>query len=242
MLLIEVDGPMYVQGWVKVSLLDFPKEPCSTVFISGCNLRCPYCHNSMLVTVDKSLAQTKWKEVLAWIKSNRKLINAVCITGGEPTLRKDLYLMIHLAKELGIKVKLDTNGTQPYIIEKLIRLKMVDFVAMDIKAPLSKYEKVCRASVDLDSIKRSVEVIRSLAPEYEFRTTYHPDLLSVEDFLEICKWLDRSSNYVLQRCRIGENLDPSFNKMPVYYSLGEIIKLLRNHFQHFTLRGFSEFA
>lgn len=230
-----------VQGWIRVSLLDYPDHLCSTLFIAGCNFRCPYCHNKDLINKNGSLEQIAWGEIVEWLDANRRMIDGVCFTGGEPTLCADLESMIDDIKRLNLKVKLDTNGTNPQMLKRLLGLKLLDFVAMDIKAPLRKYSMVCRTNVDLQNIKESVEIIKSSAPRYEFRTTFHPSLLSIEDFYQICEWLRGAPTYVIQNCRTGDNLDPFFSRLSPasYEDVQDIASLCRKYFANFSLRGFT---
>ncbi len=169
------------------------------------------------------------------------MIDGVCFTGGEPTLYENLRSMICDVKEFRLKVKLDTNGTNPYVLKELLELKLLDFVAMDIKAPLDKYHQICRSKVDVQNVKKSVELIKTFAPDYEFRTTFHPSLLSIEDFHRICEWLYGASTYVIQNCRTqGSTLDPSFSKLPQasYQDVQSIANICKNYFPNFVLRGF----
>ncbi len=231
----------FLQGWTKVSLLDYPGYICSVVFIAGCNLRCPYCHNRELLNKDMCRYRFDWEEILQWLLRNRQMIDGVCFTGGEPTLYEHLESMIYDVKELNLKVKLDTNGTESYVLKRLLQLQLLDYVAMDIKAPLNRYAQICRAHVNLDSIRESVELIKLYAPNYEFRTTFHPSLLSIRDFYQICEWLKGVSTYVIQSCRIGNNLDPLFNGLPPvdYEDVKSIADLCKNYFPRFVLRGFT---
>lgn len=230
-----------VQGWTKVSLLDYPDHLCSVVFVAGCNLRCPYCHNKELVNrnVDH---QVNWEEILQWLMRNHRMIDGVCFTGGEPTLCEDLESMIYDVKRLGLKVKLDTNGTNSHVLRKLLRSQLLDFVAMDIKAPLDRYSQICRSKVNTYDIQKSVELIKMFAPDYEFRTTFHPSLLSIEDFYKICEWLKGVSTYVIQNCRTGNNLDPVFSRLPSidYEDVQDIADLCESYFPKFVLRGFTK--
>jgi len=232
---------LFVSGWTKVSLLDYPGHLCSVVFLSGCNLRCVYCHNKELVNEERPFHRFSWEELLRWLERNKRMIDGVCFTGGEPTLCGDLVSMTYDVKKLGLKVKVDTNGTQPRVLEKLLQEGLVDFVAMDIKAPADKYEQLCRTKISVDDLSESVKLIKTLALEYEFRTTFHPSILSIEDFEQICEWLKGASKYVVQCCRTGNNLDPSFGKLPParYEDVIEIAQLCSSYFTDFVLRGFT---
>ncbi|MEJ5228789.1 MAG: anaerobic ribonucleoside-triphosphate reductase activating protein [Pseudothermotoga sp.] len=235
-------GLIFVSGWTKVSLLDYPGHLCSVVFLSGCNLRCVYCHNKELVNGGRLSYGFSWDEILRWLEKNKQMIDGVCFTGGEPTLCNDLASMIYDVKKISLKVKVDTNGTQPKVLEKLLLEELVDFVAMDIKAPLDKYEQICKTKVSADDLYKSVDLIKTLSPEYEFRTTFHPSILTIDDFHQICEWLKGASKYVVQCCRTGNNLDPIFSKLPPvrYEDVMEIAEFCSGYFTNFVLRGFTD--
>ena len=181
---------MNIGGFQKVTLIDYPGKIAATVFTVGCNFLCPYCHNSELVDPEKIKNQPRVseREILEFLATRQGLLEGVCVTGGEPTLQNDLPEFIKRIKNLGFLVKLDTNGSNPQVLENLLAKNLVDFVAMDIKAPLEKYKKVVGDKVILANIQRSTELARS-APDYEFRTTVLPSLLSSKDILSIVRWL-----------------------------------------------------
>ncbi|NLV91367.1 MAG: anaerobic ribonucleoside-triphosphate reductase activating protein [Firmicutes bacterium] len=203
---------MYIGGIQKTSLVDFPGNICDTLFFAGCNLRCPYCHNPELVRGDASLTAIGCGEVLAALERRKHLLDGVCISGGEPTLQPvaDLVKLLSAIKSLGLQVKLDTNGTKPEVLEQLLERDLIDYVAMDIKAPLERYQEVCRVAVDTDAIKRSVEILRRGLVAYEFRTTVPRSLLSEDDLLQMGQWLQGAVRFVLQAYQPGVHLEPGF--------------------------------
>lgn len=209
---------MVIRGIEKTSLIDFPGAICTTVFTGGCNLRCPYCHNRDLVLGTKGLPSISEEEVLAFLAKRRGLVDGLCITGGEPTLDDGLKPFIHKVRELGFGVKLDTNGTNPHILKSLVADGLLDYIAMDIKAPQERYQEVTRSQVDVSLIEESVTVIRSAGVNYEFRTTVAPGLITEEDLLAIGRWLDGARKYVLQQFVPGMTLDPAFAERRPYTS------------------------
>lgn len=205
---------MFIKGIQKTSLIDYPNKICSVIFLSGCDFRCPYCQNPDLINSPDKLQDINEKEFLEFIASRKGLIDGVCITGGEPTIHEDLPKLIKNIKKMGFLVKLDTNGNNPKVIEKLIGKKLIDFIAMDIKAPLNKYKNVARVNVNVKRIKRSIDIIMSSNIDYEFRTTVLPVLHTKGDILEIAKMIKGAKKYYLQQFRPLITLDPVFK----YYS------------------------
>ncbi len=192
-----------IGGFQKQSLIDYPGNISSIIFTCGCNFRCNYCHNPELV-LPGEIAKLKHNSIAAildWITKYRKLLNAVVITGGEPTMHARLPVLIHFIKNLGLKVKLDSNGTNYEMLKHLINKQLVDFVAMDIKAPLSldKYRMIVGGHLNTDmmnNIKATAVLLMEGNTDYEFRTTLDP-LLTVSDIKTIINSL--RGNYYLQR-------------------------------------------
>ena len=204
---------MNIGGFQKVTLIDYPGKIAATVFTMGCNFLCPFCHNSELVDGKKMKDQPRIEqaEILKFLTTRQELLEGVCITGGEPTLQPDLPEFIKKIKDLGFLVKLDTNGSNPQMLANLLEEKLIDFVAMDIKAPLEKYKKVVGEKINLEDIQRSVDLVRG-APDYEFRTTVLPVLHSRKDILSIGRWLQGSKKYYLQQFKPNKTLDSAFEK------------------------------
>ncbi len=202
---------MIFGGFQKITLIDYPGKIAATVFTVGCNFLCPYCHNPELVDPEKIKNQPRVseREILEFLATRQGLLEGVCVTGGEPTLQNDLPEFIKQIKDLGFLVKLDTNGSNPQMLEGLLRERLLDFVAMDIKAPLEKYKKIVGEKVNLEDIQRSTELARS-APDYEFRTTVLPSLLSSKDILSIGRWLQGSKKYYLQQFKPTKTLNSAF--------------------------------
>jgi len=151
---------MKIGGLQKFSLLDYPGKISAVIFTQGCNFRCAYCHNPELVDPERFQACIPEEEVFAYLKKRRGLLEAVTVTGGEPTIQKGLIPFIRRIKAMGYLVKLDTNGSMPEVLEELIRQKLIDYIAMDIKAPLEKYEDVIGVPVNWEIIRQSIDVIK----------------------------------------------------------------------------------
>ena len=212
---------MNIAGVQKFTLLDFPSKVACIVFTPGCNFRCPYCYNSDFVIPEKI---EEIKDIFIpeniffnFLKTRNGFLDGVVISGGEPTLQVDLIDFINKIKELGYKVKIDTNGTNPKIILELIEEKIIDYVAMDVKAPIEKYQSITNVLVNIDNILESINIIKDSNIEYEFRTTIIKEQLSQEDLEHIAKMIEGSKKYYLQKFRNNSViLDPSFKDMNSY--------------------------
>lgn len=205
----DVQG-MIIGGFQKFSLIDYPGRICAIVFTQGCNFRCPYCHNPELVDTNPSGRQeVAQDEILSFLEARKGKLEAVTITGGEPLLQSDIGDFLSSVKSLGYLVKLDTNGSFPSRLEDVLKTNAVDYIAMDIKAPIDKYEQVVRSRIDQDRILRSVKLIMNYGSDYEFRTTVVKPLLERDDFIEIGKMIQGSRLYVLQRFVPSKVLDDS---------------------------------
>ena len=188
---------MIIGGLQKSSLIDYPEKISAIIFTRGCNFRCKYCHNPELLTSGKSLYEKD--DIIKFLKTRQGKLDGVVITGGEATLQTDLYDFIKQIKELGFCVKLDSNGTNPELLKKLIDDKLVDYIAMDIKAPLEKYSHIIGLDVDIEKIKRSIDILMTSNVDYEFRTTVLKSLLSIEDLKNIGKLIKGAKKYYLQK-------------------------------------------
>lgn len=200
---------MIIGGLQKTSLLDFPEKIAAIVFTMGCNFRCGYCHNPELIN-----GGAKIEEVFEFLKTRQGKLDGVVITGGEPCLQKDLPEFIKQVKELGFAVKLDTNGSFPEMLEKV--LPDLDYVAMDIKAPLEKYSQIVNVDVDTSKILKSIEILKNGGVDYEFRTTVVKSQLSFEDFEKIGQLIQGAPRYYLQRFEASKILDKSLENEKTY--------------------------
>ncbi|MBQ3094373.1 MAG: anaerobic ribonucleoside-triphosphate reductase activating protein [Clostridia bacterium] len=190
---------MEFNGFLKLTLLDFPEKTACTLFTRGCNFRCPFCHNASLALSREPMERFDEEEVLAYLQKRRGILDGVCITGGEPLLQAGLSAFMRRVKELGYAVKLDTNGSKPAALKQLVAEGLVDYVAMDIKNTPEKYpQSVGIDGYDVAPILDSVAFLMSGAVPYEFRTTVTAELHTVEDIEAIAKWLQGAPRYFLQ--------------------------------------------
>lgn len=190
---------MDFSGWEKLSLVDFDDCLTTTLFAAGCNFRCPFCHNGGLVLTNSRPAAIPWETIYGYAKKRAKELDAVCVSGGEPTLMPDLPEKLLQIKKLGYKVKLDTNGTNPDVLSSLIEKGLVDHVAMDIKNSKEKYPlTVGLPSLDMSKIEASISLLIHSGISYEFRTTLIQEFHSREDIEKISFWLSGAKKYYLQ--------------------------------------------
>lgn len=203
-----------ILGLQKLTLLDYPGNMACTVFLGGCNFRCPFCHNrALVVNPDFSAAMAK-DDFFSFLKKRSGVLDGVCITGGEPLLSSGIFDFAKEIKDMGFKIKLDTNGSFPDRMVKLIDDGLIDYVAMDIKNSQARYrETVGVESFDLAPVKESVSLLLSDLVPYEFRTTLVREFHTPQDMVEIGEWLSGAKQYFLQTfvdsgCLIGENLNP----------------------------------
>jgi len=206
-----------LKGWVRTSLIDYPGHIATVLFTGGCNFRCPPCHNADLVLRPGEMPTLPEEEVWAFLARRAGLVDGVVITGGEPTLQSDLIPFLRQVREQGLDVKLDTNGYRPNVLEALLSERLVDYVAMDVKAPPAKYPLLAGwASLDMGRVERSVELLQNSNLSCEFRTTVVPGLLVEEDVEEIARWITGAERYVLQQFRPLGTLDPALEKVSPY--------------------------
>ena len=197
---------MIIKGFQATTLLDYPGQIASIIFTPGCTFRCPFCYNKSLVENSKELKELDEGKIFETLKGRKKLIDGVVITGGEPTMFKDLPDFIRKLKSLGFKVKLDTNGTNPEMIKQLIKEKLIDYVAMDIKSSFEKYELVSKVKFDFKKINESASLIMNGGVDYEFRTTAVPSLVKEKDFVNIGIWLKGAKTYGIQQFKPMKNM------------------------------------
>lgn len=226
-------------GLQKTTLLDFPGHVAATIFLGGCNFRCPFCHNADLLGMDAPAAYTS-EEILSFLNMRKGILEGVCITGGEPTLQADaLEDFIRCIRTLGLAIKLDTNGTRPDIIKHLANAGLLDAIAMDIKASPERYPIVCGVEhPDISAIKESVTWLKTGTLPYEFRTTAVKGLHTRTDFESIGSWISGCSHYYLQNYTHSERvLKPegfsSFSKEELLL----FADLVRPYVEHVALRG-----
>lgn len=229
---------MKIHGMIKTSLLDYPDRVACTIFLGGCNFRCPYCHNASLVLSPEKIPTIPEEEVFSHLKKRRGILDGVCITGGEPTLRQDLPEFLGKIKELGYPIKLDTNGSNPSMLRSLAKQQLIDYVAMDIKHSQEHYADVCCApGFSIGPIEESASFLLSGQIPYEFRTTVVRELHSPEDFQSIGAWIAGARAYYLQPYRESEQvIHPVFTS----YSTKELERIrssLTQYLPHVEIRG-----
>lgn len=191
---------MIIGGFQRFSLIDYPDKICAIVFTQGCNFRCPYCHNPELVDNKRSdNIELKEDEILSFLGGRKGKLDAVTITGGEPLLQPDLSTFLSAVKRLEYLVKLDTNGSFPSKLEKIIQSKSVDYIAMDIKTSLDKYNQVIKRKIEKRKILDSIRLIMDSGLDYEFRTTIIKTLFEKDDFSKIGQLIKNARLYILQR-------------------------------------------
>ena len=225
---------MQIHGFNKTTLLDFPGHIAGCIFTGACNLRCPFCQNASLVLHPQSEPVIPEDEVLSYLAKRKGILEGLCITGGEPTLNKDLPDFIKKVKDLGLLVKLDTNGTNPELLKSLVLSGLVDYVAMDIKSSKESYAKAAGVQgLDISPIEDSVSFLLEGHVEYEFRTTAVKELISPSDFMQIGMWLDGADKYYLQGYKDSGDLIAGAGLSG--YSRAELEPIAGNIKHHFKL-------
>jgi len=208
----------------KTSFIDYPGRISAVVFVQGCNFRCPYCHNPELVDPDRYTDTIDPMSVYSFLEKRRGKLDAVVVTGGEPTLQNGLIPFLQKVRSLGYLIKLDTNGSRPYVVQNALRLNLIDYIAMDIKAPWEKYSSAAGSMVDISKIRESISSIMSSAPAYEFRTTIVSTLHSRLDILNIGEMIQGAERYVLQKFVPSKHLDRTFSERTTF-SEKEMVQL-----------------
>lgn len=203
---------MVIAGFVKNSFVDYPGKIACAIFTAGCNMDCWYCHNSHIINNCKKVYNED--EILEFLSKRKEFLDAVVVSGGEPTLQKDLMQFLTKIKQMGYLVKLDTNGTNSNILSEVISKNLVDYVAMDIKAPLQKYNLINSNNISLEEVKSSIEILLKSNIEYEFRTTFSPDI-SLDDLENICKIIKGAKNYYIQKYNNVEYNKKNMKQRPI---------------------------
>ncbi len=202
-----------IKGFIPASMIDWPGKICSVVFLGGCGFRCPFCHNSRLALKPESFPDFPLEEILACWEKKSGWIDGVTVTGGEPTSRKDLPGLLAIFRSKGLKIKLDTNGSNPEMLDRIIGAGLIAGVSMDVKAPLTvkDYSKVSGVGVDPERIRRSIRIIESSGIDATFRTTVIPGLVEEPQLAAIRSELGDVARYVVQSFRNGDTMNPEFS-------------------------------
>lgn len=228
---------MLIKGLQKTTLLDYPTKVASTVFTGGCNFRCPFCHNASLVTHLDTDNIFDEDEVLNYLKKRKGILDGVCITGGEPLLQKDIFEFCKKIKDIGLLIKLDTNGSRPKELDDLIQAELIDYIAMDIKNSLALYANTCGISEFPQGVSDSVDIIMSCGIDYEFRTTVVRELHSKESIKELCEWISGAKKYYLQAFKDSGDLIESGYSSYTEPELDELLNIAKIYIPHAQLRG-----
>ena len=232
------------KGFHRVSLLDYPGKIAAIAFVGGCNFRCGFCYNRDLVLNPQELPSISEGEILSYLEANRSWLDGLVVTGGEPTLHPDLPIFLEKAKKLGYSVKLDTNGSNPKILAELIERRLVDYVALDVKAPLidERYRAVIgeQANGVFEEVKKSVELLKNSGVDYEFRTTVIPETLKRDDLSLIAEQIKGSKRYYLQQFKSDAlHVDGRYSNVAPYplEFIKEIREEIAPNFQVCMVRG-----
>lgn len=197
---------MKIGGIQKLTLTDYPEKVASIIFTQGCNFKCPFCHNKDLLTSQSKDYELKEKEVLDYLEKRKGIIDGICISGGEPLIQKDIESFIKKVKLKGYKIKLDTNGSNPEKLKDLLEKKLIDYVAMDIKNDFVDYNITSGVNIDINNIKKSIEIIKNSEIDYEFRTTIMKELHDINKIKKILKYIGKEPRYFLQNYQECENV------------------------------------
>lgn len=225
-------------GLEKLSLVDFDHHMSCTLFTAGCNFKCPFCHNSGLVVSPKENMPIPFSEILEFLKQRKGLLDAVVVTGGEPTLMPDLYEKIKTIKELGYLVKLDTNGTHPDVVKALVKDNLIDYVAMDIKASEDTYPFITNSIVDMDAVKETIAFLISNKVDYEFRTTLVKEFHTLEDIEKMAKLVEGAKRMRLQLFVDNAHcIENGLHEVDLP-TAKQYVEVLKNHVQDVALRGY----
>ena len=214
---------MRIGGLQKTSLLDYPDTISAIVWTVGCDFRCPFCYNKDIVL--GNVEPISEDEVLSFLKKRFGMLEGLVISGGEPLMQKDIVEFCEKVKKIGYLIKIDTNGMHPEKLKELIDKNLVDYIAMDVKAPKKKYDKLTNIRTNIKKIEKSIEIIKNSTVDYEFRTTIIPELLTNQDIMDIAKWLKRAKRFYIQQFKVDNPLiSPKLSKAKPY-AKEELIKI-----------------
>ncbi|PID33311.1 anaerobic ribonucleoside-triphosphate reductase activating protein [Candidatus Saccharibacteria bacterium] len=201
---------IHVGGIQKLSLVDYPGHVAAALFLAGCNMRCGYCHNPELVLPERLAPKIPLDHIFEFLKSRVGRLDGAVISGGEPTVQKDLPELCRRIKALGYDIKLDTNGTHPDMVRQMVEEKTIDFIAMDVKGPLDKYIEIAARPIDLDAIVDNIRLMIDSGIDHEFRTTVVREQLTVDDFERVGQLVKGAKRFALQHFNTGITVSPQF--------------------------------
>lgn len=226
---------MKIAGFQKLTLLDYPSKVACIIFTQGCNYKCPYCQNSGLIGHENEELIDE-EEIFAYLNKRKGVIDGIVISGGEPTIQKDLKAFMKKVKDMGFMIKLDTNGSNPNLVEDVINEGLVDYIAMDIKNVLELYQDVTDVKPNIVNLKRSIDLIKNSPIEHEFRTTIIKNIHDIDKILEICSYVAGErmflQNFVRSENVLGKYLEP-FSET----ELIEIDNIIKEKFPNVRVRG-----
>ena len=227
---------MKISGFSKLTLVDFPGVISCEIFTQGCNMKCPFCQNSSLIDMNKE-HYYKEEEIISYLEKRKKILDGIVITGGEPTMQKDLVKFIEKVKQIGYKVKLDTNGLRPSVLKELLDKNLIDYVAMDIKNSFEKYNITCGVKeIVIENIKKSIEILKNSHIKYEFRTTIIKEYHTKQDILKILDIIG-DSKYYLQNFEMSDDvIDKNLHGFSDY-ELIEMENILNLKYNNVEIRG-----
>lgn len=228
-----------IKGLEKFAPLDFPGCIASTVFLGGCNFRCPFCHNADLVLRPDTLTSMPLDYFISYLDSRQGWLDGICVSGGEPLLEANLDVLLRVIKDRNLLVKLDTNGSLPDRLQDLIGSGLVDQAAMDVKAPLGRYQQVTRSEVSEDDILRSIDIIRGSGLRHMFRTTVVPGLVGEKDLLEIAQLLHGAALFQVQQFSPRNTVDRNYLQVQSFppEEVERLAALVRPYFQEVRVMG-----
>lgn len=228
---------MNIKGLQKTTLLDYPGKVACTIFTSGCNFRCPFCHNASLVTKTDGTPSISEEEILSFLKKRQGILDGVCITGGEPLLQHDIIPFLEKIHSMGYLIKLDTNGTFPEKIKEIVDMRLVDFIAMDIKNSRCKYALTTGLAHTSENVFKSIELIMTCGIPYEFRTTVVRELHTKEDIIEMAEMIAGAEKYALQCFKDSGDLICPDHSAHSEDTMREMLELIKPFVKKAELRG-----
>ena len=231
---------MEIFGLEKLSLVDYDGFVAATVFTARCNFRCGFCHNSALVLDYNNLSKIPEDEVLAYLTKRKGILEGLCITGGEPTLNPDLPEFIKKVKDIGYSVKVDTNGTNPEMVKLLVKERLADYFAIDIKNDREHYAEIIGLkNFDTKKVEQTVEFLLSGATKYEFRTTLIAEYHKAENIKLIAEWIKGADKYFMQKFKSGDNcISGGLSPVPEN-TAKEFAEIIRPYVKSVNLRGYN---
>lgn len=228
---------MKIDGFQKLTLLDYPEKVACLLFTRGCNFRCPFCQNATLIPREKIESTYKEEEIFSYLQKRKNILDGVVISGGEPLLQKDIKFFIKKIKEMGYLVKLDTNGSKPELLRELIEESLIDYVAMDIKNCFPKYCLTSGQFTFLEKVKESIEILKENKVDYEFRTTIVKEYHTINDIENICSMIGNTSKYYLQNFMDSDTVLKKNLHGFTHQELENIYTNLQGHFPNIRIRS-----